>query len=827
MVLAIGDRGGKMNTKTSRLVLIFASLNFALVPFQNCSAPINSELASTASSAVTGVSVPVEISFKDTANLYNIKNMTQSFSLNAEAESSIQSIQCQLDSNIAVDCSSKGISLTALADGDHTLKVIVLQKDNQKSEAIKTFRVDTTVPVVTVSQKPAAITNLNSANFVFSSTDSLSGVLSTECSLNNAAFSICNSPHLLNNLAQGAQSLRIRTTDRAGNSSQIFSHSWSVDSGAPSVQLTAMPAAITPSTSASFQFSGVGIVSYECSLDNAAYAACVSPKAYSALAAGSRSFKVRGANAAGIKSADVSFSWTVDNAAPTAAQMTSGFASIGLNKSGQISFSSTDSLSGIKEYQCSFNNAAYAVCTSPRVLTAVEGVNLFKVKAFDLAGNVSAESTSSFTVDSIKPTLSFTQTPGSSTTSTSAQFVFTSADINGSGIASTQCSLDNATFANCTSPKDITSLSVAAHKFSVQVKDRAGNTTTVEHSWAVNAVVVPPPSEPPASNMKKVFFATGHMGRTLISCDGGSTWIKDRSDNNTNYCASNDCDHTPYASVGADSNGGYLYTNNGWGVNGTLKRSRDGVNWTTIDSGSWGGGVAAGSNKIVHVKEGGTWTQSSVSNISWSKINDVVTTQISYPGVFRVGGKIFVSGRGPLLALSTDEGASWSNLPNAMSGSTNRRKFAEGNGIVVATSFAHRQNLPTLGYVSRSTDQGQTWTSIELGSEITNLVFNGTHFMFISNGLVYKSTDGVSWTNTKMMINGSVAPEWWIGTVSYNPDTKTYAAINGGWATNYSSQYALKSTDGINWTKLVSPAFIGGHDIISMMTAEIESLYCQ
>lgn len=824
--------GGNVNRKTSRLVLIFASLNFILVPFQNCSAPLNSELinASLASSVNNSVSVPVEISFNDSASLYNIKNMTQSFSVNAEAEASIASIQCQLDSNPAVDCSSKGISFSALADGDHTLKVTVLQTDNQKTEALKTFRIDTTVPVVAVSQKPAMTTNLNSATFAFSTTDSLSGVLSTECSLNSAAFSICSSPYVVNNLAQGAQSFRIKATDRAGNISQVYSYSWSIDSTTPSVQLTSMPPAVTQSTTASFQFSGTGIVAFECSIDNAVYSACTSPKTYSALMAGNRSFKVRGANALGVKSAEVSFSWVVDNIAPLAPQITSGFSSLGSNKSGQINFSSTDSLSGIKEYQCSFNSSAFSVCSSPRVLTAIEGLNTFKVRSYDLAGNVSAESTATFTIDSIKPTLSFTQTPGSSTTSTSAQFAFSAADTNGSGIISTQCSLDNSAYTDCVSPKSLSNLSIAAHKFSVQVKDQAGNTTVIEHSWIVNAVVVqpPPPTEPPASgNLKKVLFATGHMGRTLLSCNGGKSWIKDRSVDTTNYCASNDCDHTPYASRGLDANAGYLYTNTGWGANGFLKRSRDGINWTTIDSNSWGGGVAAGLNKIVHVKEGGTWTQSESSNIAWTKINNNITTQISYAAVYRLGNKIFVSGRGPQLALSTDEGNTWTMVSNAFQSEAERRVYAEGNGVVVSVGYTYRYAQSTLGYVARSTDQGKSWSSIQLGGEIMNLVFNGTHFVFISDGKVYKSTDGANWTTSTMMIDASSAPGWWIGPMSYDPDSKSYGAIRGGWGSGYSGQQAVYSTDGVNWTKLTSPAFTTHHPVMEMIVAEVDASVCQ
>ena len=56
---------------------------------------------------------------------------------------------------------------------------------------------------------------------------------------------------------------------------------------------------------------------------------------------------------------------------------------------------------------------------------------------------------------------------------------------------------------------------------------------------------------------KSVFMATGHMGRTVMSCDDGKSWINDRSENDNARCwsASTDpnyveCDHTPYSGRG-------------------------------------------------------------------------------------------------------------------------------------------------------------------------------------------------------------------------------------------------------------------------------------
>lgn len=94
-----------------------------------------------------------------------------------------------------------------------------------------------------------------------------------------------------------------------------------VDVTAPTTTLTANPGATSNTYDATFEFAGqdatAGLGGFECSLDNAAYAACASPMTVT-VAAGNHNFKVRAVDAAGLRDqTPVSHSWLVDPTPPT------------------------------------------------------------------------------------------------------------------------------------------------------------------------------------------------------------------------------------------------------------------------------------------------------------------------------------------------------------------------------------------------------------------------------------------------------------------------------------------------------------------------------
>lgn len=342
----------------------------------------------------------------------------------------------------------------------------------------------------------------------------------------------------------------------------------------------------------------------------------------------------------------------------------------------------------------------------------------------------------------------------------------------------------------------------------------------------------PSPELPPARpEMKSVIMATGHVGRTVMSCDGGLTWINDRSDNDATRCWVTgdpnylECDHTPTSGHGVAFGEGAFYANFGWGYNGSVRKSIDGKNWTTLRTDGWGGGIAYVKNTVFLLW--GTWQRSLDQGLTWAGIQNSPAYMIDHPLLFRFGEQLIAAGRYEI-GVSDDQGVTWT-LPTSYQRSWGGGNFAKGNGVIVGmtTSWGTSPN-PNVLYAVRSADSGKTWTGQQLatgaGQTWDSVVFNGTHFVAWSRGLVYKSMDGMTWTSAPLVSTGTYLKQWFSGPITYDPGTKNYIAIPRG--ALYDKQRALISSDGFTWTPLDVAKFKGGHPIYDFAFGVLESKYC-
>ena len=144
----------------------------------------------------------------------------------------------------------------------------------------------------------------------------------------------------------------------------------------------------TNDTTPTFSFNSPdATASFQCSVDNAAFAACTSPRTVSpALAAGAHNIRVRAIDTAGnIDATPAVRNFTIDLTPPDTA-ITGGPTGPTSDTTPTFTFNSPDATA---TFQRSVDNAAFVACTSPRTTVALaDGAHNFRVRAVDTAGNI-------------------------------------------------------------------------------------------------------------------------------------------------------------------------------------------------------------------------------------------------------------------------------------------------------------------------------------------------------------------------------------------------------------------------------------------------------
>lgn len=409
----------------ARLFFLGTATALLTLSFQNCgkfSAKSASELSASSLAPTTtesnsdpnpadAFSVPTLSLATAVKSLSNSRNLNLQLVLNTDHRTTVTSVTCQLDGAAKVDCSSLSFNSAGLVDGDHSLRVEARDSTGQTATPlIISFRIDATAPIVQVSKTPPGIVGSGSVQFIFSALDNLSGIERVECSLDASTYVACASPYNLN-VSTGSHVVKIRAFDNTSNVSSEFSYSWIIDPSAPTLALSQQPSLFTNTSVANFSFSSSkSSSSFQCQPDTNPYAACTSSISYSNLSEGPHTFRFKATDNLGNTSSELSYNWTVDLSAPILQPISSNMASV-LNNAAlftkqtqvQFYFSAADNLSGIAKYICWTDQNPPADCTSPFNSTFNEGLHSFNVKAVDKAGNTSAVSQQSWTLDLTPP----------------------------------------------------------------------------------------------------------------------------------------------------------------------------------------------------------------------------------------------------------------------------------------------------------------------------------------------------------------------------------------------------------------------------------------
>jgi hypothetical protein len=258
--------------------------------------------------------------------------------------------------------------------------------------------------------------------------------------------------------------------------------------------VTAFPAALTTQTTATPHYAAHSgdalLVGFECSLDGATSVACTSPDSYTGLADGPHTLAVRGVNSAGTPGPATTVSWTVDTIAPSAPAITAAPDPITNQTSGVVAFSGEAGAT----FTCSVDGGTYAPCTSPQARTGLaDGPHSLAVKQTDAAGHAGAQAvTASWTVDTTTPSAPASVMAAADSTATTASVTFT-----GDDALPYQCSLDAGAWSTCTSPAQLSGLSVGSHTLRVRQVSAAGTASEVASAtWVVVAPAVTPAPVP-------------------------------------------------------------------------------------------------------------------------------------------------------------------------------------------------------------------------------------------------------------------------------------------------------------------------------------------
>ena len=260
------------------------------------------------------------------------------------------------------------------------------------------LHVDTVAPDTTINTGPNAPTNNTAPQFTFSANEPDA---TFQCRLDTPSgpgtYQSCTSPRTLSTTAQGTYTLLVRATDLASNTDQTpASRSFTVDTTAPNTTIDTGPSNSVSSTTATFTFGSTETgSSFQCSLDGAAFGACLA--SYTGLSQGSHTFQVRATDPAGnTDGTPATRTWTVDTQAPAAPAITApannavlGTQTFTLSGTAEAN-STVEILEGTTSRGTTTTNAGG---TWSRQLTSVpEGSHSYTATARDAAGNVSGPS---------------------------------------------------------------------------------------------------------------------------------------------------------------------------------------------------------------------------------------------------------------------------------------------------------------------------------------------------------------------------------------------------------------------------------------------------
>ena len=460
--------------------------------------------------------------------------------------------ECRLDGGAWGPCVSP---LTGLTDGTHTLEVRNVDAAGNAGPISSTvWTVDTAIPASPTPGAMPPATSDTSTQFTFTGEPSAtftcrirsvtgpSAPHTTISVISGWDYRACSSPVTSPTLGNGTYALDLRQTDAAGNASPDQTIYWTIDASAPaSVVVTSIPASpttartaapvlhLTPNDSAT-----ATVYTLECKIDNGSWlladgsntttcpvsgSAPTYTLSLSGLAEGDHSVSVRQLKKVGSSAPTVSditqIVWTVDVTAPAAP----GVATQPASPTNQTTAAFTFTQEAGSTLECQLDGGAWAPCASSYSGLA-SGSHTLATRAVDSAGNASASTSVTWTVDLVPPgAVTVTGSPAAVNAQTTATVSF---NLTGDAVA-TECKLDTGAWAACTSPFATGTIGEGTHTVQIRQLDAAGNVgTPTSTTWIVD--LAPPASAPVIASGPSGFVTAGQSAFAFLGAAGDETY---------------------------------------------------------------------------------------------------------------------------------------------------------------------------------------------------------------------------------------------------------------------------------------------------------------
>lgn len=291
----------------------------------------------------------------------------------------------------------------ATAAGDSAEREILLTVSNNNVPALAGPSSPVTVMAGTTTRLEFTATDAEGAQLVTIQPSGLPawGAVSTTAA-NPAAATITLTPPA----ATTPQdiSINVDATDNDATAPMTDSRTLTLHVIAPVLHTTlgSVPAALSNDPSPTVTFTGdPPEATFECSLDDGAWAACTSPwSPGTPLTDGPHTLRVRAVLGGQTQPDPVSASWTTDATAPVAPTLIATPAAKGTATSGTITFSGE--VGGT--FSCRLDNEDFKPCTSPlRYAGLALGAHSAQVRQTDAAGNIGSPATATWTIVAATP----------------------------------------------------------------------------------------------------------------------------------------------------------------------------------------------------------------------------------------------------------------------------------------------------------------------------------------------------------------------------------------------------------------------------------------